>query len=191
MTHLEEAIKSYEVPITQEELRHLSQQIEQKSAKKKTVIFRQTEPCNSVIYLISGITASVYNYEEKEVITRFFQRGNFSTNIISAVSKKVASDSLIAITDIVYLLIPFELFIDAYLHSNTFGLFIRKKIIENSIENKNFTTIKTIGETPIKYQFLVENYPQVIRDTPAKYIAQFLGLTPEGYSRFLAKQRKA
>ncbi|MEM6265248.1 MAG: cyclic nucleotide-binding domain-containing protein [Bacteroidota bacterium] len=191
MIEIKQEINSYGVAVSEEELHHLSSLIELKTAKKKDIIFRQTEPCNHVIYLIDGITASIYTYKNKEVITRFFQKGNFSTNIVSAVSQRVASDYLIAITNIEYLLIPFDLFLDLYLHSHTIGLFIRKKIIENSIENKKFTTIKTITETNIKYQFLTEHYPQVIRETPAKYIAKFLGLTPEGYSRFLSNKRNS
>lgn len=191
MNALEVAIKAYDVKITDEELHQLLSQFKERTAKKKAVIFRQTDPCNNVIYLTKGITASVYTYGEKEVVTRFFQKGNFSTNIISAVSKNIASDDLIAITDIEYYLIPFDLFLDLYLYSNTFGVFIRKKIIENSIENKNFTTIKTIADTSVKYRFLTKNYPQIIKDTPAKYIAKFLGITPEGYSRFLSNRKNS
>lgn len=191
MNEFEQEIKSYDITLPEEELKELSSLIKRKTAKKKEVIFRQTDPCNYVIYLIKGITASVHTYGDKEVITRFFQKGNFSTNIISAVSQSIASDYLVAITNIEYFLIPFDLFIDAYLHSNTFGLFIRKKIIENSVENKNFTTIKTITDTNIKYEFLVKNYPQIIRDTPSKYIAKFIGLTPEGYSRFLSNRKNS
>ncbi|MEM6629409.1 MAG: cyclic nucleotide-binding domain-containing protein [Bacteroidota bacterium] len=191
MNEIQEVIESYSISISEEEGRHLSSLITRQTAKRKEIIFRQEEPCNHVIYLIEGITASVHTYEEKEVVTRFFQKGNFSTNIVSALNKGVASDYLLAITDIVYFLIPFDVFIDSYLHSNTFGLFIRKKIIEHSIENKHFTTIKTFTDTKMRYQFLERNYPQVIKETPAKYIAKFLGLTPEGYSRFLSKRRNS
>lgn len=179
------------VPISEAEWQAFSSHLLPQTSKKRSTIFRQTETCKYVIYLTQGVTASIYNYDDKEIVTRFFQEGNFSTNIVSAVLKDVASDNLIAITDVEYILIPFELFIDLFLYSNTIGIFIRKKIIAHSLENKNFTTIKTIPDTRIKYQFMLDHYPQIMKRTPAKFIAKFLGMTPEGYSRFLASYRKS
>ncbi|MEL7006216.1 MAG: hypothetical protein AAFN93_26335 [Bacteroidota bacterium] len=184
-------IVNYGVSISDEEWHSLLDIIEVRKSKKKDVIFSQTELCHHVIYLLSGITATIYLYEDKEVVTRFFQKGNFNTNIVSAESKSLASDILLAITDIEYLILPFDFFLDSFFHSNTFGLFIRKKLMSMIIENKKNTTIKTINDTEIKYQFLEENYPDIIKHTPSKYIAKFLGVTPEGYSRFLTGRRKS
>lgn len=191
MRALKKEVSDYGVTIPDEEWEKMSSFIVKKFSRKKEVIFPQTETCKNVIFLIKGITASVYNYEGKELITRFFKDGNFSTNILSAVSKDIASDYLIAITDVEYYFIPFDFFLDSFLHSTTFGLFIRKKIIENSIENKKFTTLKTISDTRVKYQFMLDNYPTIIRNSPSKYMAKFLGITPEGYSRFLASRRNS
>ncbi|MEL7003679.1 MAG: hypothetical protein AAFN93_13230, partial [Bacteroidota bacterium] len=188
MNDFKDEILSYGISISDEEWNGLLDKIERKTARKKEVIFSQTELCNHVIYLISGITATIYYYDDKEVVTRFFQKGNFNTNIVSAESKRLGSDALVAITDIEYLLLPFDFFLDSFFHSNTFGLFVRKKIMGMIIENKKNTTIKTINDTEIKYAFLEENYPLIIRDTPSKYIAKFLGVTPEGYSRFLSSR---
>ena len=184
-------IASYDVNLSDADWSNLLGLVKVKTAKKKEVIFSQTELCNHVIYLLSGITATIYYYDDKEVVTRFFQKGNFNTNIVSAESKSMASDALVAITDINYLLLPFDFFLDSFLYSNTFGVFVRKKIMGMIIENKKNTTIKTINDTEIKYTFLEENYPLIIRDTPSKYIAKFIGVTPEGYSRFLSSRRKS
>ncbi|MEL6633823.1 MAG: Crp/Fnr family transcriptional regulator [Bacteroidota bacterium] len=168
-----------------------TQTCEVQSAKKRAVLFPQTEICNRVIYLMEGIVASEYRYEDKHVITRFFQKGNFSANIVSAATGALAGDNLIAITDVVFISIPFDQFIEWYLHSDYMGLFIRKKIIQNSLENKHFTTIKTISSTEKRYQFLENHYPEVIRHTPSKHIASFLGISPEALSRFLSKRYKS
>ncbi|MEL6557081.1 MAG: hypothetical protein AAFQ94_02790 [Bacteroidota bacterium] len=191
MEDFKKEILNYGISIPEDEWDYILDIAERKTAKKKEVIFSQTELCNHVIYLISGITATIYYYDDKEVVTRFFQTGNFNTNIVSAESGSMASDALVAITDIEYLIFPFSFFLDSFFHGGTFGLFVRKKIMGMIIENKKFTTIKTINDTEIKYSFLLENYPIIIRDTPSKYIAKFLGLTPEGYSRFLSTKIKS
>ena len=184
-------IASYGISIPEEEWNYFLNITEVKTAKKKEVIFSHTELCSHVIYLMSGITATINSYDDIEVVTRFFQKGNFNTNIVSAESRSLASDILVAITDIEYLLLPFSFFLDSFLNSNTFGLFVRKKIMGMIIENKKNTTIKTINDTEIRCQFLEENYPDIIRNTPSKYIAMYLGVTPEGYSRFLSSRRKS
>ena len=120
-------IASYGISIPEEEWNYFLNITEVKTAKKKEVIFSHTELCNHVIYLMSGITATIYSYEDKEVVTRFFQKGNFNTNIVSAESRSLASDILVAITDIEYLLLPFSFFLDSFLNSNTFGLFVNQE----------------------------------------------------------------
>ncbi|MEM6831191.1 MAG: cyclic nucleotide-binding domain-containing protein [Bacteroidota bacterium] len=179
-------IRAYEVSIPESEWSHLLSISEIRTAKKNEVIFSETELCRHVIYLMNGITATVYLHDGKEVVTRFFQKGNFNTNIVSAESKSIASDFLLAVTDVQFLLFPFDFFLDSFFYSNTFGLFVRKKLMKMIIENKKNTTIKTINDTKVKYQFLIDNYPDILERSPSKYIAKFMGLTPEGYSRFLS-----
>ena len=103
----------------------------------------------------------------------------------------LSSSMIIAITPITSLSIPYHLFYQYYLYSSTFGIFIRKKMLENMVEAKHFISFKTISDTETKYQFLEENYPEIIRDTPSKYIANFLGITPEALSRFLSRRYKS
>ena len=153
MEDFKKEILNYGISIPEDEWDYILDIAERKTAKKKEVIFSQTELCNHVIYLMSGITATIYYYDDKEVVTRFFQTGNFNTNIVSAESGSMASDALVAITDIEYLIFPFSFFLDSFFHGSTFGLFVRKKIMGMIIENKKFTTIKTINDTENKYSF--------------------------------------
>ena len=74
---------------------------------------------------------------------------------------------------------------DAYLHDEKIGGFFRMKILEHLIEAKNFISIKTSTNTEVQYSFLESNYPEIIKHTPSKYIAAFIGITPEALSRFL------
>ncbi|MEO0472984.1 MAG: Crp/Fnr family transcriptional regulator, partial [Bacteroidota bacterium] len=70
------------------------------------------------------------------------------------------------------------------------GVFLRKKILEHLIEAKNFISMKTSTSTEAQYGFLESAYPEIIKHTPSKYIAAFIGITPEALSRFL-KQRSS
>lgn len=158
------------------------------TASKREIIFRQTDICDSVIYILEGIAASEWNEEDKLVISRFFQAGNLCSNMISAVSKTIKSDNIIAITNVKYIAMPFDYFMNLYLYSDKVGIFLRKKILEHLIEAKNFISIKTATVTEVQYSFLEEEYPEIMAKTPSKYIAAFMGITPEALSRFLKKR---
>ena len=170
------------------EWKAFSSQLSLNTASKREIIFRQTDICNSVIYILEGIAASEYNEEHKFIISRFFQSGNLCTNMISAVSKTIKSDNLIAITNMKYVAMPFDYFMELYLYSDKIGIFLRKKILEHLIEAKHFISIKTSSITEVQYSFMEENYPEIIEKTPSKYIAAFMGITPEALSRFLRQR---
>ncbi|MEM6806501.1 MAG: cyclic nucleotide-binding domain-containing protein [Bacteroidota bacterium] len=170
------------------EWEEFSSQLSVHTASKREIIFSQTDICDKVIYILEGIAASEYNEDDKFIISRFFQSGNLCSNMISAVSKTIKSDNVIAITDMKYLAIPFDYFMKVYLYADKMGIFFRKKVLEHLLEAKNIISIKTSSLTELQYSFLEENYPEIIAKTPSKYIAAFIGITPESLSRFL-KQR--
>lgn len=170
------------------EWKEISSQFSIHTALKREIIFRQTDICDRVIFILEGIAASEYNKEERFIISRFFQSGNLCSNMVSAVTKTFASDNVIAITNMKYVAMPFDYFMKLYLYSDNIGIFFRKKILEHLIEAKNFISIKTSSVTEVQYSFLEENYPEVIAKVPSKYIAAFIGITPEALSRFLKKR---
>jgi len=174
------------------EWENLSSNLSIKTTSKREVVFRQTDICNDVIYILEGIAASENNESDKYVITRFFQYGNLCSNMVSASSKTLQADNVIAITNVKYVTIPLDCFMNLYLCSTgKIGIFFRKKILEHLVEAKNLISIKTSQVTEIQYSFLEENYPEIIEKTPSKYIAAFIGITPEALSRFLKKRNSS
>ncbi|OJJ19907.1 hypothetical protein BKI52_15620 [marine bacterium AO1-C] len=188
---LKKHLQGYEASVPEEELMQLSAQFTLKTFAKRDIVFSQTEVCKEVLLVEEGILASEFTQPDKTVISRFFRPANLCSNLVSVIQQTLASDNIMAITPVTSLSIPYHLFYQYYLHSSTFGIFLRKKLLENMVEAKHFISIKTISDTEAKYQFLETNYPKIIRDTPSKYIANFLGITPEALSRFLARRYKS
>lgn len=189
--HMEELkleIENYIQSEIDAEWRAFSSRLLIQTASKRETIFRQTEICNKVIYILGGIAASEYNEGDKYLITRFFQFGDLCSNMVSASTKRIHSDNVIAITNVKYITIPLDCFMNLYLSSSKIGIFFRKKILELLIEDKHFISIKTTTTTEVQYSFMEENYPEIIAKTPSKYIAAFMGITPEALSRFLKRR---
>lgn len=99
--HMEELkleIENYIQSEIDAEWRAFSSRLLIQTASKRETIFRQTEICNKVIYILGGIAASEYNEGDKYLITRFFQFGDLCSNMVSASTKRIHSDNVIAIT---------------------------------------------------------------------------------------------
>jgi hypothetical protein len=111
------------------------------SVKKNVVILRQTEICREVLYITDGIAASEYVVEGRNIISRFFQKGNICTNLISATTARPDCDDLISITPLQAISVPFDIFI-AYYHGTSFiSRFVREKILQTIFEDKILTNI--------------------------------------------------
>lgn len=185
MELLKQQVEAYAQTSIATEWDDFSANLTHKKAAKREMILRQTDVCDEVIYILEGVAASEYNEGDKRIISRFFQAGNLCSNMVSAATQSIQSDTVMAITQVSYLTIPLEYFTHSYLHSHEIGIFFRKKILAHLIEAKNFITIKTSTSTEVQYAFLEQHYPEIIKHTPSKYIAAFMGITPEALSRFL------
>ena len=175
-------------PLPEAEWNRFVEQATELSVKKNTVILRQTEICREVLYITDGIAASEYVVEGRNIISRFFQKGNFCTNLISATTGRLDCDNLISITPLQALSITFNTFNEYYHEASVIGRFVREKIMQTIFEDKIITSSKTLLTNEELDQFIRETYPEIIRRVPSKYIAQFIGITPESYSRLLKRQ---
>lgn len=185
-----QAILAYQIQISDEEWERFLPLLTVVHYRKKEVIFSDTEISRDILYIVEGIAASEYQNEGEYVISRFFLSGNLCTNVISAIYETYATDRMIALTPLKGIIIPFKLFMEFYLRSGTIGIFFREKLLQVIVEDKNIISMKTVGDIKTIYTFLQENYPQIIKEIPAKYIAKFIGVTPVGLSRFLSQQLK-
>ena len=160
------------------------------SVKKKTIIFRQTEICREILYITDGIAATEYVVDGRNIITRFFLKGYFCTNLISVTSSQLCYDNIISITALQAISISFNTFLEYYHGTSTISRFVREKVLQTLVEEKTILSSKTLLTKEELDQFIRETYPEIIRRIPSKYIAQFMGITPESYSRLLKRQQE-
>ena len=149
----------------------------------------QARVADSWIFLSLGVAASEQTLlDGASTIARFFEPGNICANLTSAWTRDIASDDLIAVTDVAGLAIPDEIFRRQYLEGGFFGTYLRLKMMEAYLFAKELIVTKTSGQTEIRYQFLEQHHENIIGNVPQKDIARFLGVTPQGLSRFLRRR---
>lgn len=165
----------------------LADQVLAVSYKKGDTIFPDTEVCTQILYIAQGIAASENQTKEEWVISRFFRVHDLCTNVVSLVSGRPEDDRLFAITQVHGVLIPKALFMNLYLADQGVGLYFRKKLLDVILTDKRYISAKSMSKVQSQLAFLQEHYPEVLLETPWKYIASFMGVTPEWLSRILKK----
>ena len=152
----------------------------------KETIFGQKDIADRILFVASGITASEQVYEDgSSGIARFFETGQFCTNLTSLWHRQMAEDTLFAVTGVTGVLIPMSFFEREYFQGDAFGQYLRRKVLDTLVFDKSVMVAKTLTSSEARYRFLEDQYDRVVSDVPANLIARFLGMTPQGLSRFL------
>lgn len=190
LSSLEDDIQLLDVALDLREWDQIRQRCKFISVKAGDKIQNQARVADSWVYLSDGVAASEQTWlDGASTIARFFEPGSICANLSSAWTRDIASDDLVAITDVSGVAIPDAIFRREYLHGGFFGTYLRLKMMEAHLFAKELVCAKTSGQTEARYQFLEQHHRNVIGSVPQKDIARFLGVTPQGLSRFLRRRR--
>ncbi|ATL42429.1 Crp/Fnr family transcriptional regulator [Elizabethkingia miricola] len=169
------------------EWRGLLENAEVRTYKKNEVILKQHLRFTDVLFVAEGILASEFTMKDKTVIGRFFTPGNLCTNFDSLLNQTVSQYQVVSMTSCRVIAISAAQFMEYYYNSNSVGKILRKIVLEIITEDIWITNVKLMYQKPEMIAFMQQHYPEVVRDVPYKYVALFLGITPEAYSRILKK----
>lgn len=100
--------------------------------------------CNHMLFIIDGIAAPETIYEDKQVINRFFQKGDACTSISNAIKHITSSDKVVSVTSVTLFSLPYNMFYEIYHRDTTLGCFIRNKVIEEIVDSKEISAIKSL-----------------------------------------------
>jgi len=186
LSRLRDDVRRFNVQIDDMDWRKFARQTSPISVSARGQIQSQARVSDVWIFLASGIAASEQTWRDgATTITRFFTADDICANFTSVWRQDIAADDLIALTDISGLAIPDHVFRPEYLHGGPLGTYLRMKAITTHLLDKELLCAKTSNRIEIRYQFLEQYQPDVIDRVTQKDIARFLGVTPQGLSRFL------
>ncbi|MES2795586.1 MAG: Crp/Fnr family transcriptional regulator [Bacteroidota bacterium] len=162
--------------------------VTEKIYKKNAIILKQ-DTSKSFIYFIKGGSLMTYHETEKKTINilQFGQEGLWTGDIESMNLGLNSKFTIKAMTDSALIILDkagFEKLLDeAPSFERYFRILFQNSMINHQkriIQNSNFSAEQ-------RYEKLLEDYPKCELIFPQKYIAAFLGITPEFFSKMKSK----
>lgn len=151
--------------------------------KKGEFLLREGQVCNHVSFINKG-AFRVYNVVNDEEYTQYFAFENqYITDYKSFLTRQPARDNIVTLENAELIQLDYnsmQRLYETYPVWQKYGRLIAEHVFIETAERTQSLLMKTPEE---RYLQLVQHQPQVLGRVPLKYIASFIGVTPEALSR--------
>jgi CRP/FNR family transcriptional regulator, anaerobic regulatory protein len=173
-------------PISDETIHYFAAQFEEVRYPAKHVFQKEGEICTKVGIVHKGLVRNYFNRNNRECTTWFDFEGLFIGSMVSFFSQTNHSESIEMLEDCVIFETTYEkvnktrtLFPDFEILTQKVVLWGHHQIDERI---KNLMAYSAVE----RYDLFFKKHPDLINRIPVKYLASFLGVTPETLSRIRA-----
>jgi len=150
---------------------------------KKSLILKQGQVENYLSFIEDGILRQFIIKQGNELTFKFSFEGGFYSAYDSFLTRKPANYSIQALTDTVMYSISYRDLQDVYkntLNGNVFGRFAAEGLFLDKFKRELSLLTQTAEE---RYLNLFTEQKRLIKQIPLKYIASYIGITPQALSR--------
>lgn len=177
-----EFIKRF-VDFDQQELIAMRERIEIVQLNKNDIFIREGDIADRIAFTNKGYLRVYYNHDGEEITRDITPLHSFATALSSFVSQTPSFEIVSAITECELITIQkndLEYLYATYPKWEKLG---RRIIEEMFVESQRriYSFITETAET--RYIKLLQQYPEMVRDVPLKYVADFLGIKIQSLSR--------
>lgn len=168
---------------TEEEWQAHQSMLVRRWLKKGEFLLREGQVCDHVSFINSGIFR-IYNIVRDEERGSYFAFENeYVTDYASFLTRKPSMDNIIALSDAEILQLDYKSMHDGYEKYpiwQKYGRLIAEFVYIFSSERAKSLLLKSPEE---RYLQMMEERPQILEHIPLKYVALYIGVTPEALSR--------
>lgn len=171
------------MPLTNEELLDLLQYCEFRKFDKKTIIVHEAEVDNYLNMVVKGLVIKYVRVKKRDVILQLATEGHVVHSEISFLTRTPSQVILETLEPTLLVSIRFdkmEKALDKYPQGERLGRLILTGMYVKKDEQRYNRLSK-----PMRQRFLdyLENHPHMLQRVPQKYIASYLNIKPETFSR--------
>lgn len=162
--------------------------LKRKELPKGTVLSVPGRPCDEVYIVEKGLLCTTLLVEGKEIGAGFYAEGGIGGDIISFLTRRESKRTVKLFENSVVWVINYselENFYKKYPESEriarllyNYVIIIQQQRIEDMVSES----------AQIRYQKLIDRFPDIIHRLPLNFVATFLGITQETLSRIRAQK---
>ncbi|SHG16772.1 cAMP-binding domain of CRP or a regulatory subunit of cAMP-dependent protein kinases [Fodinibius roseus] len=154
-----------------------------KSFEKDQIITNFDEIENNLYFLKKGIVRFIVLKGTEEKTLDFAFEGEFFSAYSSFLTRQPSRSAIISLTNVECGAISYDQLQKVYAETDN-GEKIGRIAAENLFIKKTKREMDLLTLDPDeKYQKLLKKYPHLVKHIPLKYLASYLGMTPETLSR--------
>ena len=179
-------LKTYcqaKVPLTAEELTLIDQYFDVKEVRKKDYLLQDGIVCNFIAFIAEGTIRHFHVKDGVEKTCDISFKNAWVTDFQSFTHDTVCIMNLQAMEDTTVFTIRKEQLYKLYSECNkyeTFGRLMAEQVAQRATE----IAMSLSSDKPEeRFQNLIKKQPDLFQRVPQKYIANFLGVSPESLSR--------
>lgn len=151
---------------------------------KGDFILTEGKVADAYYILESGLMRSyVYDYNADDITTDFFRPSDVVIEVLSLFQRVPAKENIQALTDCTAWKIDFETFQSLYHSIPGFSEWGRLWMTHKLFEGKQRSLDMITSSAKDRYEHLLKEKPEIVLQSPLKYIASYLGITDSSFSR--------
>lgn len=184
---LKAAILSF-YPFDTEVIDNISSKLYVHKLPKHTLLLQYNEICEKLYFIVSGLARGLYINHTHEITSWLIKEGSFICSPDSFLYQKPSGEAIELLED--SLLVSLDraeltLLIEKYPVAIQIERLIFEKYMLIYYEQVKSLRLFDVEE---RFKNFIEKYPEFYERVPHKYIASFLGTTPETISRILKRK---
>lgn len=172
------------VPFTHDELEDIYSHFQKESVFKNQILVRQGEISKTLYFVEKGMGRSYYlNDNGKEITQWFFGVSKFMTSVDSFFQQCPSLYNLEVLDDsILYSISKTKLdeLFEKYSNMEKLGRLVSTEMLTRVVNKLNAIQFQTARE---RYEYMLEEFPDIAYQVPLGHIASYLGMTQETLSR--------
>jgi len=150
---------------------------------KGTMILKEGEVCQNIMYVAKGLVRQFYFKNEKQVTEHLAIEGGIVMCIESLFKEIPTTIQIEALEPVVAYLLPKHRLEEVALHNVNIQILYRKILEESLILSQRKADMLRFETAADRYRKLFQRMPQVVLRAPLVYVASYLQMTPETLSR--------
>ena len=150
---------------------------------KKELVLKAGKVEHYLSFIESGMVRFFLDKNDEELTFDFAFSGDFMSGYSSFITRKPAGFHIQALTNTVLWRISYPDLQKVYEHTNAgnrIGRFAAEQLFLKKTERELAFLTQTAEE---RYLHLLSNQPKLIQEIPGKYLASYIGITPQALSR--------